>query len=204
MIDHYVAALALKDQVRTGWRLRAVRDPESVGDHSWGTAYLCLLYAEEAGVGRERAVSMALVHDLAEAITGDVATRASDLPDSLARERKRRIETDAMQKLTGALAGRARDTVRGLWSEYEERETPEARFVRDMNLIDMCAQALCYERDRRYDRETSDAEFPDYDRLDEFFATAEPRLTTTLGKRLFAELHGRYDAIVEHRVADRA
>ena len=145
---------------------------------------------------------MALLHDLAEAVTGDVATRAADLQDPLARRRKRAAEADAMQELTGVLADRSRTTVIGAWSEYEERATPESRFVRDMNLIDMCAQALCYERDRRYDADASDGDFPDYDRLDEFFATAEPRLSSTLGKRLFAELRSRYRAIVELREAD--
>ncbi len=41
--------------------------------------------------------------------------------------------------------------IRSLWDEYEDSRTATALFVRDMNLIDMCAQALLYESGQRYD-----------------------------------------------------
>ena len=69
------AALPLKDQPRTGWVQHGVGGAESVAAHSWGTAYLCLLFAEVAGVDRAKAVEIAVLHDLAEARTGDVAAR---------------------------------------------------------------------------------------------------------------------------------
>ncbi len=219
MLDHVIAALALKDQVRQGWRLRGIREPESVGDHSWGTAYLCLLYAEEAGVDLAAALAMAVVHDLAEAVTGDVPTRVATLHDKDRREEKAHRERDAMDQLFTAAeteplatAGPA-DTrpaagrVRSLWDEYEAATTDVARFVRDMNLIDMCAQAFRYERDGRYPHygtggapaepgiKGAGAKEPPYPRLDEFFATSEPRLSTGLGRRLFADLYARYRAL---------
>ena len=46
----------LKDEPRTGWKIRGVVEPESVADHSWATAPLCLLYADEADVDRDHAV----------------------------------------------------------------------------------------------------------------------------------------------------
>lgn len=65
-----------------------------------------------------------------------------------------------------------------------------------MDLIDMCLQALVYEAEGRYD---PDHEFESaYDDLDEFFATAEPRLTTDVGRDLFERIHARYE-----RVRDR-
>lgn len=66
-IDVLLEAYELKDELRSGWQLRKIADPESVAAHTWGTATLCLLFADEAGIDRGRAVSMALVHDLAEA-----------------------------------------------------------------------------------------------------------------------------------------
>jgi len=61
-----------------------------------------------------------------------------------------------------------------------------------MDLVDMCVQALYYEREGRYDPDADDA-FTEYDRLDEFFATAEPRLSTAVGRDLFDRLRAAYE-----------
>ena len=83
--------------------------------------------------------------------------------------------------------------VRAAWDEYEARETPEARFVKEMDLIDMCLQALAYGRDDRSDPAAGAPAFEAYDRLDEFFATAESRLRTDLGRALFEAIERRYE-----------
>lgn len=57
--------LELKDERRTGWVLRNIEAPESVAAHTWGMATLCLLYARQVDVDREKAVTVALIHDLA-------------------------------------------------------------------------------------------------------------------------------------------
>jgi len=50
MIGLALEAYRLKDTVRAGWVLRGIRDPESVADHSWGTALLCMIYGPSAGI----------------------------------------------------------------------------------------------------------------------------------------------------------
>lgn len=192
MTDHLLRVLRLKDEVRSGWELRGVHEPESVAGHSWSTAYLCLLYAAEAGVNRCRAVEIAVVHDLAETVTGDVATRVAQMDDTGVIERKQQREAAAMDELAAALSSGQSSAVLSLWKEYEDRATPEALFVRDMNLVDMCAQALLYERDGRYDPGQPNEHFPDFSGLDEFFATTRRRLSTSVGLRLFDELHDAY------------
>jgi len=191
-LDFLLAALDLKDESRTGWVLRGVERPESVAAHTWGVALLCLLFAEEAGVDRERALAMALVHDVAEAVTGDVPTRAQSGAQPTTSAEKEAAERAAMDGLLAPVADP--DELRGLWEAYEARETPTARFVKDMDLVENCLQALKYERDERYDPAVENDHFEEYDRLDEFFATAEPRLTTPLGRRLFERIQERYEA----------
>ncbi|WP_267642450.1 HD domain-containing protein [Haloarchaeobius amylolyticus] len=188
-LEPLLSALALKDETRTGWQLRGVVAPESVAAHSWGVAYLTLLFAEQAGVDPDRALRLAVVHDVAEAETGDWATRADETVDSYDPAEKEAAETAAAADL---LAGfeHAHDA----WAEYEARATPEARFVKDMDLVDMCLQAVVYEREDRY--EPGDAEaFAEYDHLDEFFATAEPRLNTEFGRELFEAAKEAYEAV---------
>ncbi|QCW04391.1 HD domain-containing protein [Natrinema pallidum] len=191
-LDALLEALELKDERRTGWVLRGIESPESVAAHTWGVATLCLCYADRAdNVDRDRAVSMALVHDLGEARTGDVATRAEDGNQRVDAEEKVARERDAITDLLEPFD--RNDEFRSLWQAYEARETPTARFVKDMDLIDNCLQALKYEREERYDETDRNEAFDEYENLDEFFATAAPRLRTPIGERLFEAIKTRYE-----------
>ncbi len=181
--------LALKDETRTGWQLRGIEDPESVADHSWGVSLLCLFYADRAGVDADRALRMAVLHDLAEAETGDYATRADPNAETVDPDEKERAERAAIATLLEPFDD---GELRALWEEYEARETPEAQFVKDADLLDMCLQALQYEREQRYDPDADD-HFEAYDDLDEFFATAEPRIRTDVGRELFERTRERYE-----------
>ena len=190
-LDLALAALRLKDVPRAGWTMHGIEAPESVADHSYGTALLCLLYAADAGVDQARAVAIALAHDLAEAVTGDFANRAADSDRPFREAEKAAAERAAMD----ALVPPAADAVRELWLEYEERSSAEAVFVRDMNLIDMSLQALAYEEWRRYDHTVPIPSAGGHTHLDEFFVSAEARLATPLGRRLYAAIERRYRAV---------
>jgi len=191
-ISALLEALELKDELRTGWVLRGIDAPESVAAHTWGVATLCLLYADraEGDIDRDRAVAMALVHDLAEARIGDIPTRADDEHQQVSAEEKEVRERAAITELLEPFDDR---DVQSLWEAYEARETPTAQFVKDMDLIDNCLQALKYERDDRYDATAENDAFSQYENLDEFFATAAPRLRTAVGETLFAEVKSRYE-----------
>lgn len=202
-IDALLATYDLKDERRTGWQLRGVADPETVAAHSWGVAYLVLALGDRVAAELapdepvepllDEALRLAVVHDAAEAETGDVATRAdpaaaAETPDP---EEKEAAERAAMADLTRPLP----DRVREAWETYEDRERPTARLVKECDLIDLCLQALAYERADRYDPAAGDPDaFAAYDDLDEFFATAEPRLRTDFGRAFVARLRERYEA----------
>ena len=187
-IEGLITALNLKDEKRTGWQLRNIEDPESVADHSWGVALLTLVYSEEVGINEEKALKMALVHDIAEAETGDFVTRKVDDKQEIEKEEKEKLEKEAVEKLSGLLG----EELEEIWMEYEERETDEAKFVKDMDLIDMCLTALKYEKENRYNPEEENEDFQEYENLDEFFATTKPRITTLKGQKLFQEIKDRY------------
>ncbi|ELZ59402.1 MULTISPECIES: HD domain-containing protein [Halorubrum] len=193
-LDAVLAAYELKEERRTGWQLRGVDDPESVAAHSWGVAYLLVTlgdrFREELPeVDLDRALRLAVVHDVAEAETGDVATRADSTADAVDREAKAAAEREAMADLAGPLPERVRDA----WEAYEARESPEAVLVKECDLLDTCLQAVRYERGDRYDPDRGDPDaFREYDDLDEFFATTEPRLRTDAGRELFGAVRERY------------
>ena len=199
-VDAVCAAYELKDERRTGWQLRGVDDPESVAAHSWGVAYLVVAFGDRfrdelPGVDLDRALRLAVVHDAAEALTGDVATRADETADPIDCEAKAAAEREAMATLADPLPVRIADA----FATYEARETPEAVLVKECDLLDTCVQAVVYEREDRYDPATGDpTAFTEYDALDEFFATTEQRLQTDAGRVLFDRLRARYR---HHRAA---
>lgn len=64
----------LKQTKRTGWTVyKEIEHVESVADHSYRMALLCMVFAKPAGVDLDRSIKMSLMHDLAEAVTGDIA-----------------------------------------------------------------------------------------------------------------------------------
>ena len=129
---------------RTGWLLRGVVDPESIAEHSFGVAVVAALIVDDLRargetVDGERVLRMALVHDLAEAFTGDVPMPAKSdaLREALARDE----ECTLAQHLSPAQLA--------LWKEAEAAETLEARVVKAADKLQMLIKALTYEQQGR-------------------------------------------------------
>lgn len=128
--------LALKDLPRAGWLRVGVERPESVAAHSWGVAWLVLALCPP-GLDRGRALAIAVVHDLAEVRVGDITPH-----DGIDRAEKARREAAAFDALVAALPGAA--DLQGLRAEYEATSSPEGRFVKACDKLDMALQAAVY------------------------------------------------------------
>ena len=194
MIKTLLEIYNLKDEKRTGWDLRNIEEPESVAGHSWGVAFLSLNYMPQE-LDSEKVLKMSIIHDVAEAEVGDIAKRAVDVENDISEEEKEKLEKKAVERYSESLGNFVTDS----WKEYEERKTPEAKFVKDMDLIDMCLQALKYEKQARYNPEEENENFQEYEDLDEFFATTEPRLNTEKGEKLFTEIKEKYQEVKSTR-----
>ena len=153
----------LKRTMRTGWVDRGVpaERVESVADHSFRVALLAWLASGGTALDRNRVLALALIHDLAEAITGDLTPydRASAAGDDEARlaflnrrhiptaERaahKRAAETAAIAEMCRDLPSPLPAEIASLWNELEERATPEARFVKQVDKLETYLQSLEY------------------------------------------------------------
>lgn len=89
---------------------------------------------------------MALVHDMAEALVGDITPR-----DGVSKPEKSRREETTMDYFTKGLLGRvngglAGEDIRAIWREYEDSETLESKFVHDVDKVELLLQMLEYER----------------------------------------------------------
>jgi len=127
----------LKKLDRTGWVKCGIQNPESVADHSFRTAIMALVLADKAGVDQNKAVKMALIHDLAESIVGDLTPS-----DEVSPEEKHQLEVDAFRKLCADIDNG--DALLGLFQEFEDGKTPEAQFVKRLDKLEMMFQAHEY------------------------------------------------------------
>ncbi|KAF9054038.1 HD domain-containing protein [Panaeolus papilionaceus] len=132
----------LKTQKRTGWVYNKIPNPESISDHMYRMAVLSML-SDDPTLDMSKCVMMSLVHDLAEAHVGDIAPR-----EGISKEEKHRREQAAMKNFVTDMLHDSPAALRieALWKEYEEGETVEARFVKDLDKFEMASQALEYER----------------------------------------------------------
>ena len=89
---------------------------------------------------------MALVHDMAEALVGDITP-----VDGVAKHEKNRREATTMDYFTSSLLGRvngglAGKELRDIWQEYEDSKTLESKFVHDVDKLELILQMVEYER----------------------------------------------------------
>lgn len=143
-----VALVQLFDRLaslpRTGWLLRGVVDPESIAEHSLGVCVVATLIVDDLRangetVDGERVLRMALVHDLAEAFTGDIPMPAKG-------EAFRAALVEAEEEV---LARHLRPAQLALWREAETGATLEARIVKAADKLQMLVKALTYEQQNR-------------------------------------------------------
>jgi putative hydrolase of HD superfamily len=139
-LDRLLAAL--KATPRTGWMLRGVHAAiaESIAEHTAESAILALYVAEMLGrcgveVDAYRAASIAAVHDIAEAIVGDIVKYTTD---AIGKKLKEEIEAKALRETLG-------DTlIARLALSYIEQNTVEAKVSKLAEQLSTLLQAKRY------------------------------------------------------------
>ncbi len=121
------AANLLKDTLRSGRTPGGRR--ESTAEHSWRLCLLVTLVGNELeGTDLLKLLKICIVHDLGEAISGDVPAvdqRAGD--DRAARERADLIT------LCTPLPDDLKSEIVSLWDEYAEARSPEAIMAKGLD-----------------------------------------------------------------------
>jgi len=91
-------------------------------------------------------MQMALIHDMAESLVGDITPM-----DGIDKPEKSRREEETMDYICTGLLGKVNGGVNGeqikkIWKEYEDSETPESKFVHDIDKLELMYQMVEYER----------------------------------------------------------
>ncbi len=175
LIQAYFELCYLKNLYRQGWLKRGLprENCESVADHSFGVAVLALWLAraQYPALDADKAVRMALLHELGEIYAGDITPR-----DGVSLEEKRRREAESVRAVCARLPG-GQEYI-ALWEEFEQGDTPEAIFVRQLDRLEMGLQAAVYERAGLAD-------------LPEFFVSAHQALSDEALHALISEVERR-------------
>lgn len=163
----------LKKTKRAGWVVAGVKNSESVADHSFGLAILGMILGDKFGVDTNKLVRMALVDDLAEAITGDLVYERGDkvLAD---HDEKMDKERRAVVKIFVDLENG--DDYIDLWDESQKGETREAKCLKQLDKLEMVMQALEYEGETESEK------------LGEFWVNAQKYLKEPELVKIFEEI----------------
>lgn len=158
-VDFMYLTGKLKNIPRTGWTQHDIPNPESVADHSFRVAILALFLAKDLGLDESKVVKMAVIHDMAEAVIGDIVTQKGTtvLPNL---ESKLATERSALKTILSSIGA---EKFLELFDEYSEKSTPEAQFVHELDKLEMAVQAKEYELSQGKD-------------LSEFYDSADQRI----------------------------
>lgn len=171
LIEAWYEIVQLKHLFRQGWLQRGIAPEscETVAEHTFGNAMLCLLVLPNFPELNQLAVlKMALIHDVGEAYIGDFTPL-----DDISSEEKKSMEADALKKIFAKLD--QGEELIALWQQYEAQETPEARLVKQVDRLEFAFQASVYEHQGKIDGS-------------EFYEKVDQQLNSDVLKRELAAL----------------
>ena len=124
VLEFLRAAEAMKNQTRSARTSTGKR--ESVAEHTWRLCLMAVVLADQfPGIDFGKLVRICVVHDLGEAIGGDVPAVA---------------QRADLLRLLAPLPARLRDELTALWDEYEAAATPEARLAKALDKLETILQ----------------------------------------------------------------
>jgi putative hydrolase of HD superfamily len=182
VLDFLRSAERLKTVTRSGWTSAGQR--ESVAEHTWRLCLMAMvLYGRTERIDLGKLLRMCLIHDLGEAIGGDIPA-----PQQQQGGRgKAEGERADLQQLIAPLSEAVRTEITDLWEEYEAAETAEARVAKGLDKLETILQ------------HTQGSNPDDFDygfnlAYGQRYTSADP---------LLAELRARLDAETLRRAAER-
>lgn len=121
---------------------------ESISDHMYRMSLITMFAPPSLSsrINIPHCMKMALVHDMAEALVGDITP-----VDGVTKDEKSRRESTTMDYFVNALLGKVNGGMTGkelkdIWREYEDSETLESKFVHDVDKMELILQMFEYEK----------------------------------------------------------
>lgn len=105
---------------------------ENDSEHAWHMAVMCFLLSEYSNekIDVLKTIKMILIHDIVEIDSGDTYAY-----DEVGKATQHKRELKAADRLFNLLPEDQAKELYSLWMEFEEQNTPEARFAKAMDNI---------------------------------------------------------------------
>lgn len=156
MIEFFNTVAGLKYIPRKGWKQKAnIEKAESVADHSFSMTVMAMVFADSLGLDTKKVLTMSLLHDLAESITGDFT------PNEISKKEKIKLENKTMRRILSKLPPNIASSYENTWMEYQDEKSKESVLVHEVDHLEMALQAKKYQKDGHA-----------LDLLEDFFNTA--------------------------------
>jgi putative hydrolase of HD superfamily len=171
LINFFTKIQKLKEMPKRGWLLIGIKNPETIGTHTFRLAIMAWFLAKKKkNFDIERILKIALIHDLCELYAGDTtpydysalpkdkkkwpelfdkwprASKSQKIRNFLEKHRK---EKASLLKLIKKLPSETRKEILSLWMEYEKESSKEAKFVKQVNRLETLLQALEYAKETK-------------------------------------------------------
>ncbi|MEM4377910.1 MAG: HD domain-containing protein [Candidatus Nitrosotenuis sp.] len=141
LAEFFKTVLKLKTIPRQGWINKlGLQDPESVADHCFSTAVIAMILSAKKNLDTTKIIKMSLLHDLAEAITGDLT------PDDIPKLKKIEMENSAMAQILSNLDNSQKLEYSSIWNEYQKNSSKEAKLLHQIDKLEMAMQANVYRK----------------------------------------------------------
>jgi putative hydrolase of HD superfamily len=128
------SAERLKTVTRSGWT--STGQAESVAEHTWRLCLMAmLLYGRDPEIDLARLLKMCLIHDLGEAIGGDIPAPVQSQSVKKA-DQERADLLELIEPLSPALQGEILE----LWDDYEAVSSREATLAKGLDKLETILQ----------------------------------------------------------------
>jgi len=166
ILDFLINVGKLKGKKRRGWVLHQIKNPETTAEHIFHLAILVWVLGRKKKLNLERAIKIALVHDLCEVYAPDLTPYDPLLPKNknkiietlkkwpkftpalkIKKEKeKSKLETRGIDRLIKKLPKDLKKEMKTLWIDLQKGLTKEARFVKQADKVINFLQGMEYWR----------------------------------------------------------
>lgn len=150
LISFYYQFNHLKNIYRQGWitnllGIEYINQTESIADHSWSVSMLAISIINKYKLNYNitKCMKLSIIHELGEIYAGDFTPN-----DKITKEIKHELEKEAFEKLLTSI--KFENDFFELWQEYENQETEESKFIKEVDKLECIMQASCYGLDISY------------------------------------------------------
>ena len=145
IIEFLQSAEKLKDTLRSG--ITSKGRAESTAEHTWRLCLMVMLFEDEIGeVNFSHLLKLCIIHDLGEAISGDIPAIHQDPNDDKSGRERQDLIT-----LCSPLPTNMRDEIVALWDEYDCARTVEAKMAKGFDKLETVLQHLIGENADDFD-----------------------------------------------------